>query len=76
MRLVVVIGSVTLVGLLVAVWAGAMLVRRSLRPLEHVAAVASSVTSLDLERGDTDIDVRVAPRTWSRTGRSAPSAPH
>ncbi|WIB59581.1 HAMP domain-containing sensor histidine kinase [Curtobacterium sp. MCLR17_007] len=60
-RLVVVIGSVTLVGLLVAVWAGAMLVRRSLRPLEHVAAVASSVTSLDLERGDTDIAVRVAP---------------
>jgi len=60
-RLVVVIGSVTLLGLAVAVWAGAMLVRRSLRPLEHVAAVASSVTGLDLERGDTAIPVRVAP---------------
>ncbi|MEN0104532.1 MAG: HAMP domain-containing sensor histidine kinase [Curtobacterium sp.] len=59
-RLVIVIGSVTLVGLLVAVWAGAMLVRRSLRPLERVAEVASSVTGLDLERGDTDIPVRVA----------------
>ncbi|WP_139195210.1 cell wall metabolism sensor histidine kinase WalK [Curtobacterium sp. MCBA15_001] len=59
-QLVVVVGSVTLVGLLVAVWAGAMLVRRSLRPLEHVAAVASSVTALDLERGDTDIAARVA----------------
>ena len=59
-RLLVVIGSVTLAGLLVAVGAGAMLVRRSLRPLEHVAAVASGVTALDLERGDTDIDARVA----------------
>ncbi|WP_267421225.1 MULTISPECIES: sensor histidine kinase [unclassified Curtobacterium] len=60
MRLLVVIGSVTLAGLLIAVWAGAMLVRRSLRPLEHVAAVASGVTTLDLERGDTDIQARVA----------------
>lgn len=59
-RLLIVIGSVTLAGLLIAVWAGAMLVRRSLRPLEHVAAVASGVTALDLERGDTDIDARVA----------------
>jgi two-component system OmpR family sensor kinase len=59
-RLLVVIGSVTLAGLVIAVWAGAMLVRRSLRPLEHVAAVASSVTALDLERGDTEIDARVA----------------
>jgi two-component system OmpR family sensor kinase len=59
-RLLVVIGSVTLAGLLIAVWAGAMLVRRSLRPLEHVAAVASGVTALDLERGDPDIQARVA----------------
>lgn len=60
LRLLVVIGSVTLASLLIAVWAGAMLVRRSLRPLEHVAAVASGVTSLDLERGDPDIQARVA----------------
>ena len=59
-RLLVVIGSVTLAGLLIAVWAGAMLVRRALRPLEHVAAVASGVTALDLERGDPDIQARVA----------------
>jgi two-component system OmpR family sensor kinase len=65
-RLGVVIGSVTLVGLLVAVWAGAMLVRRSLRPLERVASVAASVTSLDLERGDTDIPVRVSPADLTR----------
>jgi len=59
-RLLVVIGSVTLAGLLIAVWAGALLVRRSLRPLEHVAAVASGVSTLDLERGDPDIQARVA----------------
>ncbi|MGN6408250.1 MAG: sensor histidine kinase [Curtobacterium sp.] len=58
-RLLLVIGVVTIVGLLVAAWALALLVRRSLRPLERVAAVASHVTELDLERGDTDIPVRV-----------------
>lgn len=60
-RLLVVILSVTLAGLLIAVWSGALLVRRSLRPLERVAAVASGVTALDLERGDPDIPTRVAP---------------
>lgn len=60
-RLVVVIASVTLVALLVAAWALTLTVRRSLRPLERVASVASSVTGLDLERGDPDIPVRVAP---------------
>ena len=59
-RLMLVIAAVTLVGLLVACWAGALLVRRSLRPLEHVAAVASSVTTLDLDRGEPDIPARVA----------------
>lgn len=59
-RLLLVIGIVTVLGLVVAAWALALLVRRSLRPLEHVAAVASGVTDLDLERGDTDIPVRVA----------------
>lgn len=59
-RLLLVIGIVTVLGLVVAAWALALLVRRSLRPLEHVAAVASGVTALDLERGDTDIPARVA----------------
>jgi two-component system OmpR family sensor kinase len=59
-RLLLVIGIVTVLGLVVAAWALALLVRRSLRPLERVAAVASGVTALDLERGDTDIPVRVA----------------
>lgn len=58
-RLVVVIGSTTLLALLVAAWALTLAVRRSLRPLERVASVASSVTALDLERGDADIAARV-----------------
>ncbi|WFR67001.1 histidine kinase dimerization/phospho-acceptor domain-containing protein [Curtobacterium flaccumfaciens] len=61
-RLTTVFGFVTLLGLLAAAWVLAVLVRRSLRPLEHVASVASSVTALDLERGDPDIPVRVADR--------------
>ncbi len=60
-RLVVVVGSVTVLALVVAVWALTLTVRRSLRPLERVASVASSVTDLDLERGDPDIAARVAP---------------
>ncbi|WP_182047302.1 sensor histidine kinase [Curtobacterium sp. ME26] len=60
-RLVVLVGGVTLLGLVLATWVLALTVRRSLRPLERVAAVASDVTALDLERGDPDIPVRVAP---------------
>ena len=60
-RLVVLIGGVTVLGLVLAAWALALTVRRSLRPLERVAAVASDVTALDLERGDPDIPLRVAP---------------
>ncbi|WP_182065139.1 sensor histidine kinase [Curtobacterium sp. ME12] len=59
-RLLLVIGVVTVLGLAVASWALTVLVRRSLRPLERVAAVASGVTALDLERGDPDIPVRVS----------------
>jgi two-component system, OmpR family, sensor kinase len=50
-RLLVVIGVVTLLGVAIASWAGAVLVRRSFRPLSHVAGVASSVTAIDLDRG-------------------------
>lgn len=64
-RLLLVIGVVTVLGLLVAAWALTLLVRRSLRPLERVASVASDVTALDLERGDPAIPVRVAPADLS-----------
>lgn len=59
-RLLLVIGVLTVLGLAVAAWALALLVRRSLRPLERVASVASDVTALDLERGDPDIPGRVS----------------
>ncbi|MGN8049030.1 sensor histidine kinase [Curtobacterium sp. 22159] len=64
-RLLLVIGVVTALGLVVAAWASAVLVRRSLRPLERVASVASEVAALDLERGDPVIPVRVAPADLS-----------
>ncbi|MDM7890586.1 sensor histidine kinase [Curtobacterium caseinilyticum] len=60
-RLVLLIGGVTLLGLLIAASALTLTVRRALRPLEHVAAVASGVTALDLERGDPEIPARVHP---------------
>jgi two-component system OmpR family sensor kinase len=60
-RLLLVIGVVTVVGLIVAALVLRLLVRRSLRPLERVASVASDVTALDLERGDPAIPVRVLP---------------
>jgi two-component system, OmpR family, sensor kinase len=59
-RLVLVIGIVALVGIVVAGWAGAVLVRRAFRPLSSVASTASAVSDLDLERGGGDIDVRVS----------------
>ena len=38
---------------------GAVLVRRTLRPLDRVAAAASQVTGLPLDRGDVALSVRV-----------------
>ena len=61
-NLVLVIGIVALVGVLVAAWAGAVLVRRAMRPLSRVAATASSVTELDLDRRSVSIEERVADR--------------
>lgn len=51
---IVVVLSVLLAGLL-----GALIVGRALRPLRRVAAVASNVASLPLERGDVELPERV-----------------
>lgn len=51
---VVVMLSIVLAGLL-----GAWIVGRALRPLRRVAAVASNVASLPLERGDVEVPQRV-----------------
>jgi two-component system OmpR family sensor kinase len=46
-------------GLMAAGFAGAVIVRRTLRPLNRVAATASRVSELPLDRGEVDMSVRV-----------------
>lgn len=55
--ILVAVGAVTLV---VAIAGLSFLVRRALRPLDRVAAVAQRVSGLSLGRGDVDIPDRVA----------------
>lgn len=50
------LGGVLLIGTL-----GSVLISRSLRPLARVSAVASTVAEQPLERGEVDVDLRVAP---------------
>jgi two-component system OmpR family sensor kinase len=50
---------VAAIGVLLAVFTGMMLVRRSLRPLERVAATATRVSELPLSRGEVTIGDRV-----------------
>ncbi|HEY6596976.1 MAG TPA: HAMP domain-containing sensor histidine kinase [Asanoa sp.] len=55
-------------GLLLAALAGLLIIRRSLRPLERVAATATRVTELPLDRGEVALSVRVpAADTDART---------
>ncbi len=58
-RLVVVMALVTVVGLILAAIAAAAIVRLTLRPLRRVAATARQVSTMQLERGDVDLGVRV-----------------
>ncbi|WP_424565481.1 sensor histidine kinase [Tamaricihabitans halophyticus] len=53
------VAGVTLAGLVAAGATGAVLVRRTLRPLDRVAATASEVTQLPLDRGEVTLPVRV-----------------
>ena len=65
-RLVTIELVVTGSALLLAGVAGAVLVRRELRPLERVAATAARVSDLQLDRGEVDLAERVSdadPRT-------------
>lgn len=59
LQLGVVIAVVTAVALGASVLAGALIVRHSLRPLERVAATASLVTELPLDRGEVALSIRV-----------------
>jgi two-component system OmpR family sensor kinase len=58
-RVAAVTGGVVLLSLLVAGWAGAVIVRRTLAPLERVAATATRVSELRLDRGEVDLAQRV-----------------
>jgi two-component system OmpR family sensor kinase len=53
-------GGVTVIALLAAGIAGAVIVRRTLRPLSRVAGTASRVAELRLDRGEVTLPERVA----------------
>ena len=57
--LVIVESALAAGALLLAGAAGALIIRRSLRPLERVAATAARVTELPLDRGEVALPVRV-----------------
>lgn len=58
-RLGLVIAAATLLALGAAVGAGVIIVRRALSPLERMAATASQVAELPLDRGEVALAVRV-----------------
>ena len=58
-RLAVVVGVVSLAGLLAAALLGALIIRLTLRPLRRVVATAGRVAELPLDRGAVALAVRV-----------------
>ncbi|GGK96133.1 sensor histidine kinase [Mangrovihabitans endophyticus] len=54
-------GVAVLLALVVAGWAGAVIVRRNLRPLERVAGTATRVSELRLDRGEVDLAAQRVP---------------
>ncbi|MEV4312282.1 ATP-binding protein [Actinocrispum sp. NPDC049592] len=54
-----ILGGVSLAGLVITGVAGALIIRRTLRPLTRVAATASRVAELPLDRGEIALSVRV-----------------
>ncbi len=58
-RLAVVIAGVALLGLLAAGFAGSLIIRVNLRPLLRMAATASRVAELPLDRGEVALALRV-----------------
>jgi two-component system OmpR family sensor kinase len=59
MTTALILGGVSLAGLVITGLAGVVLVRRTLRPLTRVAATASRVAELPLDRGEIALSVRV-----------------
>jgi len=60
LQLAIVVGLVSLAGLLAAFFAGLAIVRLALRPLDRVADTATRVSELPLDRGEVALAVRVA----------------
>ncbi len=58
-QLTAVVVAVGVLGLLAVAFVGAAIVRRALRPLNRVAATATSVSELPLDRGEVALAVRV-----------------
>ncbi|MFI5935858.1 sensor histidine kinase [Actinoplanes sp. NPDC051494] len=52
-------GGAVLVTLIVAGWLGAAIIRRNLKPLNRVAATATRVSELKLDRGEVELAQRV-----------------
>jgi two-component system OmpR family sensor kinase len=59
-RMLVILGIVTVIALVAATTAGAVIIRRALAPLRRVAQTASEVVELPLDRGEVELPVRVA----------------
>ncbi|MEB2529447.1 histidine kinase dimerization/phospho-acceptor domain-containing protein, partial [Kocuria rosea] len=55
------VAGLSLAGLVLTGLAGTAIIRRSLRPLEELSAVATSVSRLPLSSGEVAIPVRVPP---------------
>ncbi|OLR94092.1 two-component sensor histidine kinase [Actinokineospora bangkokensis] len=53
------LGGIALIGLTTAGVAGTLIVRRTLRPLDRMAATAQRVSELELDRGEVALSVRV-----------------
>jgi two-component system OmpR family sensor kinase len=52
-------GGMVLLTLVAASWAGVVVIRRSLKPLNRVAATATRVSELELDRGEVQLAQRV-----------------
>jgi two-component system, OmpR family, sensor kinase len=58
-RMLVILGIVTVIALAAATIAGVVIIRRALAPLRRVAQTASKVADLTLDRGEVELPVRV-----------------
>lgn len=59
MRMLVILGIVTVIALVAATTAGVVIIRRALAPLRRVAQTAREVVQLPLDRGEVQLPVRV-----------------